>query len=77
MVIDQIIILHKPNKKVSSENKMDHFIPQTKHTLVTRATPKHVKKIYLRISLASLFSHEISNFLRENELISLRKMKNP
>jgi hypothetical protein len=34
MVMDQLILLHKPNKKVRSEKKMDHFIPQTKHTLI-------------------------------------------
>jgi hypothetical protein len=33
MVMNQPILFHKPNKKVSSEKKMDHFIPQTKHTL--------------------------------------------
>jgi hypothetical protein len=31
-VMDQSILFHKSNKKVSSEKKMDHFIPQTKHT---------------------------------------------
>jgi hypothetical protein len=30
-MIDQPILFHKPNKKVRSEKKMDHFIPQTKH----------------------------------------------
>jgi hypothetical protein len=30
-VMDQPILFHKPNKKVRSEKKMDHFIPQTKH----------------------------------------------
>jgi hypothetical protein len=34
-------------------------------------------KYTLRASLASTFFHGISNFPRENELISLRKMKNP
>jgi hypothetical protein len=33
VVMDQPILFHKPNKKVRSEKKMDHFIPQTKHTL--------------------------------------------
>jgi hypothetical protein len=33
VVMNQSIVLHKPNKKVRSEKKMDHFIPQTKHTL--------------------------------------------
>jgi hypothetical protein len=32
-VMDQLILFHKPNKKVRSENKMDHFISQTKHTI--------------------------------------------
>jgi hypothetical protein len=32
---------------------------------------------FLRASLATLFFHGISNFLRENELIFLGKMKNP
>jgi hypothetical protein len=31
--MDQLILFHKPNKKVRSEKKIDHFIPQTKHTL--------------------------------------------
>jgi hypothetical protein len=31
--MDQPILFHKPNKNVRSEKKMDHFIPQTKHTL--------------------------------------------
>jgi hypothetical protein len=29
----QLILFHKPNKKVRSEKKMDHFMPQTKHTI--------------------------------------------
>jgi hypothetical protein len=33
VVIYQLILFHKPNKKVRSENKMDHFITRTKHTL--------------------------------------------
>jgi hypothetical protein len=33
VVMDQPIIFHKPNKKVRSEKKTDHFIPQTKHTI--------------------------------------------
>jgi hypothetical protein len=32
VVMDQLILFHKLNKKVRSE-KMDHFIHQTKHTL--------------------------------------------
>jgi hypothetical protein len=31
--MDQLILLHKPNKKVKNEKKMDHFISQTKHPL--------------------------------------------
>jgi hypothetical protein len=31
--MDQLILFLKPNKKVRSEKKMDHSIPQTKHTL--------------------------------------------
>jgi hypothetical protein len=31
--MDQPILFHKPNKKVRSEKKIDHFIPQTKHTI--------------------------------------------
>jgi hypothetical protein len=30
--MDQPILFHKPNKKVRSEKKIDHFVPQTKHT---------------------------------------------
>jgi hypothetical protein len=33
VVMDQPILFHKPNKKVRSEKKMDHFIPQTEHIL--------------------------------------------
>jgi hypothetical protein len=33
MMIDQLIIFHKPNKKVRSENMMDYFISQTKHAI--------------------------------------------
>jgi hypothetical protein len=33
-MIDQLILFHKPNKK-RSEKKIDHLIPQTKHTLTT------------------------------------------
>jgi hypothetical protein len=36
VVMDQLILFNKPNKNVRSEKKMDHFIPQTKHTLNTR-----------------------------------------
>jgi hypothetical protein len=32
-MMDQPILFHKPNKKVRSEKKIDHFIPQTKHTI--------------------------------------------
>jgi hypothetical protein len=31
--MDQLILFHKPNKKVRSEKKMNHFIPQTKHAI--------------------------------------------
>jgi hypothetical protein len=31
--MDQLILFHKPNKKVRSKKKMNHFIPQTKHTI--------------------------------------------
>jgi hypothetical protein len=37
VVMDQPILFHKPNKKVRSEKKMDHSIPQTKHTLIEAA----------------------------------------
>jgi hypothetical protein len=33
VVMDQHILFHKPNKKLTSEKKMNHFILQTKHTL--------------------------------------------
>jgi hypothetical protein len=32
-MMDQTILFHKPNKKVRSEKKMNHYIPQTKHTI--------------------------------------------
>jgi hypothetical protein len=31
--MDEPILFHKLNKKVRSEKKIDHFIPQTKHTI--------------------------------------------
>jgi hypothetical protein len=36
VVMDQLILFHKPNKKVRSEKKMGRFIPQTKHTIGVR-----------------------------------------
>jgi hypothetical protein len=33
VVMDQLILFHRPNKKVRSEKKMNHFISQTKHPL--------------------------------------------
>jgi hypothetical protein len=33
MVIDQLILFHKPNKKVRSEKMVEYFISQTKHTI--------------------------------------------
>jgi hypothetical protein len=33
VVMDQLILFHKPNKKIRSKKKIDQFIPQTKHTL--------------------------------------------
>jgi hypothetical protein len=33
VVMDQLILFHKPNKKMRSEKKMDNFIPQTKHII--------------------------------------------
>jgi hypothetical protein len=30
--MDQLILFNKPNKNARNEKKMDHFIPQTKHT---------------------------------------------
>jgi hypothetical protein len=33
MVMDQLIALHKPNKKVRSKKMMDYIIPQIKHTI--------------------------------------------
>jgi hypothetical protein len=44
VVMDQLILFHKPNKKVKSEKKMDHFIPQTKHTLSVRDYTKSSQK---------------------------------
>jgi hypothetical protein len=34
--MNQLILFHKPNKKVRSEKKIDHLIPQTKHTINLR-----------------------------------------
>lgn len=33
MVMNQLIIFHKSNKKVRSEKMMDYLIPQTKHAI--------------------------------------------
>jgi hypothetical protein len=43
--MDQLILFNKPNKNVKSEKKMDHFIPQTKHTL------RDLSNLYKRINL--------------------------
>jgi hypothetical protein len=32
VVMNQPILFHKLNKKMRSEKKINHFIPQTKHT---------------------------------------------
>jgi hypothetical protein len=32
--MDESILFHKPNKKVRSEKKMNHFITQIKHTII-------------------------------------------
>jgi hypothetical protein len=32
VVMNQPILFHKPNKKIRNEKKMNHFIPQIKHT---------------------------------------------
>ena len=37
MVIDQLILFHKPNKKLESNTMMDHFVPQSKHPLIVLA----------------------------------------
>jgi hypothetical protein len=37
-VMDQPILFHKPNKKVRSEKKIDHFIPQTKQPLSSQGS---------------------------------------
>jgi hypothetical protein len=33
-MIDQLILLHKPNKKVRSKKMMDYIISQTKHHII-------------------------------------------
>jgi hypothetical protein len=40
--MDQPILFHNPNQKVRSEKKMDHFIPQTKHTISVQSLPFHL-----------------------------------
>jgi predicted RNase H-like nuclease (RuvC/YqgF family) len=71
VVMDQLILFHKPNKKVRSEKKMDHFIPQTKHTIkdefvVTRGqvTPLEEEVRLLREKVAPL--EEEVHLLKEN-----------
>jgi hypothetical protein len=34
ILIDQLIPLHKPNKKVMSEKMINYLNPQTKHTII-------------------------------------------
>jgi hypothetical protein len=34
IVMDQLILFYKLNKKVRSEEKMDYLIPQTKYTII-------------------------------------------
>jgi hypothetical protein len=54
--MDQSILFHKPNKKVRSKKKMDHFISQTKHTCVSRAfTLLHIQYQTIFDTLATFF----------------------
>jgi hypothetical protein len=62
--MNQLILFHKPNKKVRSEKKMNHFIPQTKHT-VNSPTKLHLDihtiKINDRIIISITHSNPINN----------------
>jgi hypothetical protein len=50
--MDQLILFHKPNKKVRSEKKMDHLIPQTKHTPNYTFAPSTSAHISRRLSFS-------------------------
>jgi hypothetical protein len=49
VVMDQLILFHKPNKKVRSEKEMDRLISQTKHTHIYLQTlyPEFMNFIWL------------------------------
>jgi hypothetical protein len=57
--MDQPILLHKPNKKVRSEKKMDHFIPQTKHNL-NLISPHTVYLVARRLRLSPPYPRRTS-----------------
>jgi hypothetical protein len=41
-MIDQPILFHKPNKKVRSEKKIDHYITITKHTISVQTSDGYI-----------------------------------
>jgi hypothetical protein len=45
VVMDQLILFHKPNKKMRSKKKMDHSIPQTKHTIRSWPSPSATRDV--------------------------------
>jgi hypothetical protein len=65
VVMDQLILFHKPNKKVRSEKKMDHFIPQTKHTLNVSLVEECRRMVRLHSSYFGCFrfQQKMSRFL--------------
>jgi hypothetical protein len=67
--MDQLILFHKPNKKVRSENKMDHFISQTKHTIIVSTTILHATISNLNIhsccATPNLLAYSSHNFIMQ------------
>jgi hypothetical protein len=60
VMMDQPILFHKPNKKVS-ENKIDHFIPQNKHTQRLRSRRSMNSKLSPLFATNTLSIEMVSN----------------
>jgi hypothetical protein len=62
VVMDQLILFHKPNKKVSSEKKINHFILQTKHTISDPAAHLRFSMLEIDSFLIRLAMHLVYSF---------------
>jgi hypothetical protein len=54
VVMYQLILFHKPNKKVRNEKKMNHFISQTKHTHIEPKDYERIMIIETKLNWTSL-----------------------